>query len=74
MADVWFAPCPCCRLTGQLTPSGKPPVIQVVNSRANGGTRVRYLGCRICGYRPKRNKRTVAIEFAPSRRVRLAAS
>ena len=50
------------------------PVIQVVNTEADGGARIRYLGCRCCGYRPKENKRIVSLEFAPSRRERLAAS
>lgn len=74
MRDPWLRPCPQCRALRRLNSAGRPPVIQVVNTEADGGVRIRYLGCRCCGYRPKGNKRIVALEFAPSRRERLAAS
>lgn len=68
MRDPWLTPCPHCRACGQVTSVGRTPVIQVVNTEANGSVRIRYLGCRVCGYRPKGNKRIVPLEFAPSRR------
>lgn len=74
MRDPWLTPCPQCRACGRLTPAGRVPLIQVVNTEADGGVRIRYLGCRCCGYRPKGNKRVVPLEFAASRRERLAAS
>lgn len=74
MRDVWLTPCPRCQADRRFTPAGKRPVIQVVNTEADGGARIRYLGCRACGYRPKGNKRIIALEFAPSRRERLAAN
>lgn len=73
MRDVWLTPCPRCRADRRLTPAGNPPVIQVLNTEADGGTRIRYLGCRACGYRPKGNKRIVPLEFAPSRREAIRA-
>lgn len=74
MRDSWLTPCPRCRAERRFTPTGKPPVIQIVNTEANGCSRIRYLGCRLCGFRPRGNKRIVALEFAPSRRERLAAT
>jgi hypothetical protein len=52
-------PCPQC---GGL--------VQVVNTFIVGECRVRYYGCRQCGYRPERNKQTVPLIYAP-RRTRL---
>lgn len=74
MQDVWLTPCPQCRAAGRLTRVGKRPLIQVVNTETDGGVRIRYLGCRCCGYRPRGNKRVIPLEFAPSRRERLAAT
>ena len=31
-------------------------IIITVNTKVHGNRRVRYLGCRRCGYRPARNK------------------
>ncbi len=56
-------PCPNC--DGRL---------QVVNTKIVSDTRVRYLGCRKCGYRPKRNCRCVPLAFAPRRVQRAKAS
>lgn len=74
MRDVWLTACPECRAAQRLTSAGKTPVIQVVNTETNGGARIRYLGCRLCGYRPRGNKRIVSLALSPSRRERLAAS
>lgn len=73
MRDVWLTPCPCCRSAERLTVRGKTPLIQVVNTEADGTARIRYLGCRRCGYRPRDNKRVISLDFAPSRRERLSA-
>lgn len=74
MRDPWLTPCPQCRAGQRLTSTGRTPVIQVLNTEAGSGVRIRYLGCRSCGYRPKANKRILSLEFAPSRRARLAAN
>lgn len=42
-------------------------VVQVVNTRIVGGSRIRYIGCRGCGYRPPHNKRIVPLIYAPAR-------
>lgn len=49
-------PCPNCG--GRLV---------VVNSFASGDYRVRYLGCRACGYRPPNNRLVVPLRYAPPR-------
>jgi hypothetical protein len=41
--------------------------IQVVNTFVEGESRVRYLGCRGCGFRPEGNKVVVPLVIAPSR-------
>ena len=43
-------PCPRC-------PAGR---LTVVNTKLIGSTRVRYVGCRQCGYRPDGNKIVVS--------------
>jgi len=42
-------------------------LLQVVNSRIIGVTRVRYIGCRKCGFRPPHNRRLVPAIYAPAR-------
>jgi hypothetical protein len=42
-------------------------VIQVVNTVIVGESRVRYYGCRQCGFRPEANKQTVPLCYAPRR-------
>lgn len=67
MPDVWLTPCPRCLAAQLLSPSGKRPLIQILNTAAHGGSRVRYLGCRRCGFRPRDNKRIIAVELSPPR-------
>jgi hypothetical protein len=43
-------------------------ILQVVNSKVVGDTRVRYIGCRRCGFRPENNKTLVPAIYAPYRR------
>ena len=74
MSDFRPTECPECRAAGRVTGAGEPPLIQVVNTRVEADVRVRYLGCRRCGFRPRGNKRVVPIEAAPARRERLAAT
>jgi len=50
-------PCPACDAGS----------IQVVNTFVTGRNRVRYLGCRTCGFRPTGNKVVVPVKFAPPR-------
>ena len=52
--------------SGDLCPSCGAQ-IQVVNTRIIGTQRVRYLGCRSCGYRPVKNKIIIPLEYAPPR-------
>lgn len=42
--------------------------IQVVDTAVKGDHRIRYLGCRMCGYRPVKNKIIVPIAYAPKRK------
>ena len=42
--------------------------IQVLNTIAGDEYRIRYIGCRDCGYRPESNTWTVPISHAPRRR------
>lgn len=46
-------------------------LVQVVNTVVEGSNRIRYLGCRECGWRPDDNKRVVPIAHAPRRMRRL---
>jgi len=41
--------------------------IRVVKSEVKGSYRIRYLGCKSCGYRPAKNKQIVPLEYAPAR-------
>lgn len=41
--------------------------IGVLNTYVAGETRVRYLGCRCCGWRPPHNKQTLPLRFSPRR-------
>ena len=56
-------PCPRCE--------GK---IQVVKTFVVGTDRIRYLGCRGCGYRPEDNCQRVPIQYAPARITRVIAT
>lgn len=53
------------------TTTARPPCprcgghIQVVNTKIVGENRLRYLGCRKCGYRPPQNKLIIPLEYAP---------
>lgn len=42
--------------------------IQVVNTIPGHEYRIRYVGCRECGYRPEENTWTVPIAHSPRRR------
>lgn len=46
-------------------------VIRVLNSLILGESRVRYLGCGECGWRPEANKQVVPLEHAPRRAFRI---
>jgi C4-type Zn-finger protein len=48
--------------------------MQVVNTKIVGNSRIRYYGCRACGFRPADNKVTVPIQFAPPRNFRVGAT
>lgn len=45
--------------------------VGVVNTFVTGEVRVRYLGCRECGWRPEQNKQVLPVEYAPRRRPKL---
>lgn len=61
-----YDPCPTVGCDGTII---------VVNTEIteDGAHRVRYLGCRKCGYRSDDNKRVVPIEHAPGRNSRRLA-
>lgn len=42
-------------------------MLQVLNTKIVGDSRIRYYGCRSCGFRPPKNKRIVPLEYAPPR-------
>jgi hypothetical protein len=52
---------------GDDCPTGCGGRIQVTSTRIVFDTRVRYLGCRTCGYRPDDNVLTVPLADAPRR-------
>ena len=42
-------------------------ILGVVNTRIIGQTRVRYIGCHGCGFRPEGNKMVIPLVYAPPR-------
>jgi len=46
----------------------------VVNTFVVGDERIRYLGCRQCGYRPKNNCQRIPLRFAPKKLSRVFAT
>lgn len=56
-----YALCPTCQ-ANRVEP---PPRLIVLNSRIRAGTRIQYLGCTRCGFRPPENKRIIPLSFAP---------
>ena len=41
--------------------------LQVVNTKIIGESRVRYYGCRDCGFRPPGNKHVLPLRYSPPR-------
>ena len=54
---------------GETCPKCGNGVYQVVNTRVSDerDVRIRWLGCRSCGYRPPDNKQVVPLAHAPRR-------
>ena len=53
--------------TGDVCPQCQSARLQVLNSIVVSESRVRYFGCRRCGFRPEQNVVTVPLTDAPKR-------
>ena len=60
-------------VSGDSCPACNHPV-QVVNTKIAENNRIRYIGCRNCGFRPENNRQTLPLEYAHPRRPQRRAS